>query len=201
MFGSHPKVYQRMFVDLQKIRNQEFCLIVKNPYKALKAFLITLHFLKKYPEEVDQTVLFGWSNCTIRDKKWWYLKAIQHLKEKKIFWLPEWEKNPEDTAFGNIPVFLVSMDGVHCATHEPQHGRWSKNPEYYSHKFKKAGTVFRNRCVSINGPFPASVNDTTIFKGGIRQKIPVGRRAIVDNGYKSKHPTMSKPNPLDLASV
>lgn len=208
LYGSHPDVYREMFIDLQTISNAKYKLVVKKPWKDLKAFLITIHFLAKYREETDESAQFQLSDRTIRDKKWKLACAIQHLKYKKITWPEEWEVAPDSAEFGQIPIFLVSVDGIHCLVNEPSHGTWSKNPDYYSHKFKRAGlayevaiSVFMNRVVSINGPFPASVNDTTIFKGGVRKKIPSGRQAVVDNGYKGKDPTMSRPNPLDSKAV
>lgn len=101
--------------------------------------MITIHFLCKYPDEADQTGIFQWSIRTIRDKKWRLAQSIQFLKHKKIEWLQEWERHPKTAQYGDIPVFFVSVDGVHCEIDEPSHRSWSKKPKYYSHKFKKAG--------------------------------------------------------------
>lgn len=210
MFGSSARALAALWDDLQRIKDPNYRLQVpeSKALTILDFFLITMHFIKKYPDEVDQSSRFDWSDRTIREKKWYMLQHIQYFKKKKIRWPKEWEADPNSARMGDIRVFLVSVDGVHCQIQEPQHGEWSKNPKYYSHKFKKAGlayevalSVYENKCVSINGPYPASTNDTTIFKGGIRKKIPEGRRAIVDNGYKGKHESMSKPNPLDSKAV
>lgn len=208
MFGSSPIVYSVLWKDLQKIKDEKYRFVVSNPEKDLRAFLLTLHFLKKYPTGEDEAGRFGWSDKTSRNKKWAIIQSIQHLKEKKIKWPKKWESDPDSAEFGDIPVFLVSVDGVHFDIQEPTKGGWSKNPAYYSHKFKRAAlayevalSVFENKIVHINGPYPASTNDTTIFKDGIRKKIPPGRLAVVDNGYKGKDPTMSKPNPLDSKEV
>lgn len=208
MYGSHPCVYAAIWKDLQTLKNKKFRLIVTNPTVSLMWFLIAIHFLKKYPTGTDEAGRFQTSDRTARDKKWSIIEKIQYLKHKKIRWPKEWEKNPERADFGDIPVFLVSVDGIHCEIQEPGTGRWSKNPEYYSHKFKRSAlsyevalSVYQNKVVHINGPFTASTPDTTIFKGGIRNKIPIGRRAIVDNGYKGADPKMSKPNPLDSKAV
>lgn len=206
MYGSHPDVYQAIWKDLQKIKDLEYRLVVgKDPWKDLKYFLIGVHFLRKYSDDNDASNRFGCCDRSLRDHKWRIVKSIQHLKQKKIRWPKEWQADAsQNTKFGDIPVFIASVDGVHCLIQEPSHGRWSKNPAYYSHKFKKAAlayeialSVFQNRVVSINGPFPAATNDATMFKGGLRDKIPPNRLAIVDNGYKGTDVKASKPNPLD----
>jgi hypothetical protein len=197
-FGSVPIVYAEVLEDLQMAPNLEDRLVVTDPDKDLRHFLHGIFFLRKYPTESDGSPRFDMSDRTARDSKWALVKKLQALKDKKIVWPEEW------TAEGDIPVFLVSVDGIHCRVFEPSHGSWSKNPAYYSHKFRQSAlayevalSVFQNKCVSLNGPYPASTSDGTIFKNGIRDKIPVGRRAIVDNGYKGEEPKYSKPNPLD----
>lgn len=206
MFGSSTQVVRAVWIDLQMIKDEEYKLDVKSPEVEMKGLLLTLHFFKRYPTEIDEAGRFGWSPRSCRLKKWAFARRIQYLKRYKIRWPKEWNKdNPN---YGEVPVFIVSVDGVHCEIYEPTKGSWSKNPKYYSHKFKKAGlayevalSVFHNRCVHINGPFPASTHDMTIFRGGLRNKIPVGSRAIVDNGYKGKDTKTSKPNPLDSKQV
>jgi hypothetical protein len=201
-FGSLPVVYAQLWEDLQTTSIDDARLVVADPERDLKYLLFSIYYLKSYPIENDSSGRWGLSDRTLRDWKWRYIKKIQALKADKITWPDDW------AAEGDIPVFLVSVDGIHCRIYEPQHGAWSKNPQYYSHKFKQSGlgyevalSVFQNKCVSLNGPYPASVNDTTIFKNGIRQKIPRGKKAIVDNGYQGKDPKYSKPNPLDTKAV
>jgi hypothetical protein len=52
--------------------------------------------------------------------------------------------------------------------------------------------IRQNQLVWINGPFPASWHDKTIFwsanesANGLMAKIPDGRRAIGDSGYKGE---------------
>lgn len=204
-FGSNPVVYAEIWEDLQTATPIHPALIgvrPKDAEKKMNAFLHAVFFLRKYPTEEDGSPRFGMSDRTARDTKWYFIQKIQALKAQKITWPDDWQ------AAGDIPVFLVSVDGIHCRIFEPTHGAWSKNPTYYSHKFKQSGlayevalSVFQNKVVSLNGPYPASVNDTTMFRNGVRDKIPKGSRAIVDNGYKGKDPKYSKPNPLDSAAL
>jgi hypothetical protein len=44
-------------------------------------------------------------------------------------------------------------------------------------------SVFENRVVWINGPFPANKHDLTIFQEELKKKIPPSRRAIGDRAY------------------
>ena len=60
---------------------------------------------------------------------------------------------------------------MHCRVNEPRDPILSKNPKYYSHKFKQSAlnyelavSVFESKLVWIRGPFPASKHDITIFK-------------------------------------
>jgi hypothetical protein len=206
MYGSLPVVYAHLWEDLQTTRIAEATLVVDSPEKQLLYFLHAVHFLKKYPTEGDSAARFGKSSRTLRETKWAYVLRIQALKAQKISWPDEWTRNGAEAA--DIPTFLVTVDGVHCRIYEPQEGEWSKNPKYYSHKFKQAGlsyeialSVFTNRVVSLNGPYPAATNDTAIFKNRIRGMIPTGKKAIVDNGYKGKDPKYAKPSPLDSAEL
>ena len=76
----------------------------------------------------------------------------------------------------DVPIFMVSVDGTHCRVNEPRHPTMKKNPAYYSHKTHQAGltheialSVFECRVVWTNGPFPASINDMTVFNQGLAQ--------------------------------
>jgi hypothetical protein len=94
-----------------------------------------------------------------------------------------------------VPTFLISVDGVHCQINEPRHPTQCKNKKFYSHKFDQAGlayelgcSVFHNALVWMNGPFPAGHNDGQIFsQKGLMDKIPAGKKAITDHGYKGSY--------------
>jgi hypothetical protein len=121
---------------------------------------------------------------------------LNHHSHVQIVWPEEWD-DPDD----DVPIFLVSVDGVHCRFNEPKHPTKMKNKTFYSHKFDEAGlayelacSVFGDNLVWMDGPFPASSNDAGIFSGKERgrkkrkealiDKIPEGHKAIADNGYK-----------------
>jgi len=97
----------------------------------------------------------------------------------------------------------MSVDGVHCRVNEPSNPRYSKNPEFYSHKFKHSAldyeiglSIFENKVVWINGPFPASMHDITVFRSKLKSMIPDGKKVIADNGYNGEQ-CISAPNSHD----
>ena len=84
----------------------------------------------------------------------------------QIVWPTRWTPGHPDFANEDVPVFLLTVDGVHCRVQEPLHPTKSKDPSYYSHKFKTAAldyelgiSVFDNALVLMNGPFNGSRHD------------------------------------------
>jgi hypothetical protein len=64
---------------------------------------------------------------------------------------------------------------------------------WYSHKHKKAGlmyelgiSIFNNKLIWINGPFPAGNTDLVIYHKdvGLKSMIPAGKKVIADEGYR-----------------
>jgi hypothetical protein len=99
------------------------------------------------------------------------------------------------------------VDGVHCRVCEP---RIFPSSKWYSHKFHKAGLTYelgiairKNRLVWINGPFPASQSDNTMFNKpeGLKSRIPDGKRAVGDGNYTKNFPKLSTRNVCDTAEV
>ena len=59
----------------------------------------------------------------------------------------------------------------------------------FSHKFHQSGyayevalSIWENRVVYINGPFLAGKSDLEIFRGGLKKKIPKGKKVVADQG-------------------
>jgi DDE superfamily endonuclease len=98
---------------------------------------------------------------------------------------------------------------VHCRVGEPKHPTQSKNPKYFSHKFNQAAvgyelglSVFDNRLVWMNGPFPAADHDIKVFREkGLKEMIPVGKKIIGDNGYRGENAIIRTPNAHDPAEL
>jgi len=75
--------------------------------------------------------------------------------------------------------------------------------KFYSHKFNKAAlryelavSVFDNKLISMNGPFPAAKNDAAIYKEGLLGKLTDQEKVIADRGYRGC-PKASTPNGYD----
>ena len=129
----------------------------------------------------------------------------------QIVWPARWTPGHVDFRNEDIPVFLLTVNSVHCRIHEPKHPTKSKDQSYYSHKFKQSGlnyelriSVYDNALVWLNGPFKASQHDLTIFRSanGLKEMIPEGRKVIADNGYTSaQEHILSTPNSNDPREV
>jgi DDE superfamily endonuclease len=100
-------------------------------------------------------------------------------------------------------VFLVTVNGTHCCISEPQQ---DPNTLHFSHKMKKPAIAYKiavntieSKVRWISDPSQAGYSDLHIFckEGGLKEKIPNGKRIIADNGYHSKDAVISAPNPLD----
>jgi len=118
----------------------------------------------------------------------------------KIVW-------PQDHEWG-ATNFIISVDGVHCLFHEEKHPTLSKNPELFDHKSNGPGLsyelalhIWSSRLVWMSYNPITKDNDRKCFvrPGGLRSKIPHGKKAIADNGYRGKggDPKVATPNSHD----
>jgi hypothetical protein len=131
---------------------------------------------------------WGLDEKTIRERVIILTKALQALKNTKINW--DFPQHPFET-------FVVTVDGVHCKIYEPSTDPGSK---WFDHKSNSAGVAYEvaisirfNKVVSIRGPFPASANDLTLFRGGkkddpkdpaaLQFQLKPGQRALGDTAY------------------
>ena len=150
--------------------------------------LIALNWMRVYNTEEFMEGVFDSDEKTIREHVWDYILAIRQLKDVKIKWL--WD---DRHANDGGPVFIISVDGVHCPINEP---RKKPNAKWYSHKFHKPGlayeiaiSVYSSKVVWVRGPFPAGTSDLSIFKRtgkGLKHKMPPGTKAIADRAYTSE---------------
>ncbi len=198
-YGSIPCICAMIWEDLQTTEVEEARIPAEHLNVAF--FLMSMHHLKRYTTEVEREGIFDISLKWGRDKVWYYVEKIQALKAQKIVW-------PEDN-FGD-DIWALTVDGTHCWIREPQHPVWSQDPEWYSHKFNKAGinyelgiSISQNRLVWMNGPFKAGLNDITIFTNkGLKEKLRAnGKKAIGDGGYSGHSQQISTPNSRDSKQV
>jgi hypothetical protein len=168
--------------------------------------LMALNWLKLYDTEHVLAGRWGLGEDTIRNRVRKYLTLIESLVDKKIVW----------TDFKDEEIYLVSVDGVHCKIQEP---RKDPGSHWYSHKSNGAGVSYevavairRNNLACVRGPFPASTHDVTIFRGGkkndpskdpnaLQFKIPEGKRAVGDSGYRGEPKKVSVTRTNDSRNV
>ena len=157
-------------------------LTARNANSELRKLLMALNWLKLYDPEPVLSARWDLSEETLRVHIRTYIERIASLREDTI----KWEGFGEET-------FMVSVDGTHCPIMEP---RCDPSSKWYSHKFNGPGLAYelaiaihRDKVVWINGPFPASTHDITIFRSkdnpadGLMARIPYGKRAVGDSGY------------------
>ena len=154
----------------------------------------SLYFLKKYPTVHDLAARCSGTEKTVLARVWRYARAIQALKETKIEWIFDADADYQE-------YFILSVDGVHCRIYEP---RTQPSSGWWSKKFNKAALTYEigvaihhNKIVWINGPFPAGQNDIKVFRKDLKSKIPDGRRAIGDKGYRGEPSKVSTKNKFD----
>ena len=202
-FGASPTTLCTIYEDLQKtaiVLDDGFILQIDGNETSLKWFLISFHFLKKYPTDRDKEYIFNVSERYSRDRIWDMLKRIRGMKADKITW-------PDD--LGRDDIWIMSVDGTHCCIAEPRHPEWSQDREYYSHKYNKAGINYElgislasQKLIWMNGPYKAGTNDVTVFKKKLRRRLEMlGKKAIGDSGYNGHQAFCVTPNKNDSDEV
>jgi hypothetical protein len=163
-----------------------------------------MNFLKCYQSEEVRCGKFDVSEKMAQMWGWFFSKKVQALKEQKIVWPESWNDRYPLLHDNDTPIFIVSVDGMHCRDNEPIHPTLSKNPKYYSHKheqavliYEHAISVYENKLVHIKGPKLAAMHDITVYRKKLKRKIPDGKRAIGDDGYHGKPDTISTPSSWD----
>jgi hypothetical protein len=151
----------------------------------LSELLMMVEWFREYDTDFKIAARYGLNEKTGSKYLWKYTRAVQSLKEKKIKWLDRWNNAGSE-------IVIVSVDGVHCTISEP---RQCPSSKWYSHKshgpalaYEIAVAIQENRVVHVHGPFPAGVPDLTIFRspGGLKAKIPDGKLATADRGYRGE---------------
>ena len=198
-FGISPVTAVWVYTDLQTTNIPE--AKIQGGELDLKYFLMGLHYIRKYPSNEDQGVVFNYSSFWARMKTWEAIKKIRALKGKVILWEDEYEQGKR---------WVLSVDGIHCWFHEPSHPEFSQDPAYYSHKYNKAGLDYElgislvdNRLLWMRGPFPAGTNDITIFReeGLLAELKRRKQSAIGDKGYNGEPEYVSTYNAHDNKGV
>jgi DDE superfamily endonuclease len=199
-FGMQPISACMLYEDLQKTTVDE-ARIDSPDDTSLKFFLISLHYLRKYPTEDVLESTFDISPRYISTKVWQFVKRIQAMKAVKIVW-------PDN--LNESDVWVLTVDGTHCWIKEPGHPEFSQDKSKFSHKLNKAGKSYElgialnGGLIWMNGPWDAGTNDIQIFRkqNGLKERLEsLGKMAIGDLGYRGEPKYVSYPNPFDSKRV
>ena len=194
-FGPHPNHCVSIWYDLFTTTIPEARVDVADA--DLFGFFAALNFLRAYDKEDRRAALLGMNEKPLREITWWWVRKLSALKSLKVVWPPdnEWDS-----------IYTVSVDGTHRDTEEPKDDEMRKNPKWYSHKSNGAGVnheiaihLFKQRVVHCKKWDVASKHDKTIFKEELANKIPAGKRVVVDKGYDGMPATYSGYNQFDTA--
>jgi hypothetical protein len=85
-YGSNPVVYAQIWEDLQTTVILE--ARIDDKMADADNYLMSIHFLKCYPTEVEQGGIFLGCEKSMRKWTWYYLRKIQALKQQKVRLLP-----------------------------------------------------------------------------------------------------------------
>ena len=157
---------------------------MKKNMKGIKMFLAAHHFLWTYPKNrriLASSIDIGKRNAR-GEPLWKWIQRIAALKEKKIVWDP----------FHEV-FFGMSIDGTDYRTFKEKHPVFNKNPKTYSQKFNHGAlkyevglSIFKSKCVWINGPFRGGKSDIDIFRAGLKKKCKdLNFVMIADGGYQT----------------
>ena len=100
---------------------------------------------------------------------------------------------------------MITVDGIDCRIYEP---RRIPSTQWYSHKSNGPGLTYElgiaihhQNLVWIRGPERSARGDLNNFKapGGLKSKIPAGKKVIADEIYKD--PVCAIKNPQDTKEV
>ena len=190
-YGSDPLVYTVLLTRLQttdiKGARVDDHIDKVGVTKFIAYFFMAIHLLCCYPTENEAEGVFSKSvGCCEKTWSFWSWTIIENiyaLKPEVIVW-PEFWYNP-DSGCLDEPIFIFTVDGVHCRIEEPTHADFSENTKFYSHKFKQAAvdyevviSVHEQKCVFINGPFEAGKPDITIFRHSLKKKLLKARETM-----------------------
>jgi hypothetical protein len=197
-YTAEPNVVAVLLVRLQTTDNAaariSFDKVGVN--KTVSYFFAAIHLLAKYPTKEEAEGVFKWSDRMWSSWTWDIVKKISKLKPEIIIWPSWWGDLNSDS--NDEAIFIISVDGAHFRIEEPTHENFSENTIYYSHKFKQAAldyeiavSIYTDEIVWAAGPYPAGVNDITVFWKRLLGKIMESRassgiphRAIGDKGYR-----------------
>jgi hypothetical protein len=125
-FGCSPADTAIIWEELQTTGHEEARIDVSGEGD-LHFLLMALHFLFVYPTKHRAERLFEVAIKTFYKWTWLYVGKLAALSATKIVWPQEWI-GPN---LVNVPMYLLSVDGVHCRKFEPAHPTLPKNKKVF----------------------------------------------------------------------
>lgn len=193
-FGPHPNQVAECWNDL--IVNQALVPVARI---SLLGFFMALNFLRCYHRsEKVRSALFG--NIELkraRELTWYYIQKIDELYQFKIFW---------PATFSS--TFIGSVDGSNKRSTETRHPTLRKDPKRYSWKHHTAGHnvqvvlhCFENKIMDILVSRGGQNDMGNVNESDLLNKIPDGKRVVVDGGYTSNLDKFSGYNQFDSETL
>ena len=185
-YGSSPYDLANIWYDLTETDIPGAALTAsENNETGFIMFLVAHYFLWNYPRNSQQ--LASRFNICERyargEPVWKWIQKIAALKEKKIVWQPGFD-DPHSA------IFFMTIDGTDFRMWEKKHPTLPLDRQQCSHKFNHGAvkyeigmSVFDAKCVWISGPHRGGKHDLTVWREGLKARMPPGKRAIVDRGY------------------
>lgn len=182
VYGAHPNHCAKIWEDI--FRTDVPTAKVSPKEADLVGFFLALNHARMYLTDEQRNPIFGSMDFKeMRSTTFWWVCRIAALKEQVIVW-------PSDEEWGDTTI-IVSVDGTHMRCNEVRHPTLKRDPTWYSFKHKTAGhnlqitlDIRRPRCVDLFVG-RAGQNDMGNWNNsGVEDKIPEGKRAIVDGGYE-----------------
>lgn len=216
-YTNGPLVYSLIFRKLQETANDAANIL---PFfrkvgkkQAFDYFLMSIHLLACYPTEEEAEAIFKISNVTWSNWVWEYVARISLLFPETVTFPDRW--NNKETGDTREPIFIITVDGVHCPILEPTLRNFEENKPFFSHKFHRAAldyelgiSIFTQQCVWVSGPYPAGTNDITVFRASLKGRMQEARdrndvdyRALGDRGYRGERNYISIPSSHDEEEV
>jgi hypothetical protein len=188
-----PEAIRSIFDDLHLVDTGEHR--IKKP--VIKYLFMTMNWWTEYRTESNMASnnkrKWGCTEKTIAKHVWAYTRAIEALAQTKIVWPFEDDNMPQE-------IFIATVDGVHFKVYEMRQAP-SKNMKGSklggaAVGYELAISIWKDNLVWINGPFPAGESDLVVYQkpGGLKSKVPQGKRLIGDKIYLSQ-PEVSGRNP------
>jgi hypothetical protein len=191
-YGIHPNHAATVWRDI--IVNEQ----LEGADIDLRAYFMTLNFLRVYACEDIRATLFKVDKKKARSLIWKWIDMLANQKEHKIKYPAQWDGS----------TFVCTVDGTHYMMNEPRHATLRKDPSWYSFKHHCAGhnvqvvlSVWDQQCYDITISKGGTNDKGNINKSGLLDKVPAGKRIIVDGGYPGDADKLSGYNQFDFDAL